>query len=257
MRQAEYPSTHGSCFTTVALLSLLIACAWPLPKALAQDKPSVVEKDPGFVSLFDGKSLEGWHAEDMSYWSVKDGAITGIISAEHPLARNYYLVWQGGKLADFELVLRHRVLCAKDELVNCGFQFRSEMFDGEIKQDCKGYQVDNQTKTPWLVRLYDEWGRHDLALRGESTVFEADGAKKVSPLTEAAGEAWFRLDEWHEYHLICRGNRITLKIDGKLAAEVVDGDPNQADLSGILGLQLHSGPPMTVQFKDIFLKKLQ
>ena len=210
--------------------------------------------DPGFKSIFNGKSLSGWKAADMSFWSVEDGAITGKITTERPTDRNHYLVWQGGKMGDFELKLRHRVLSAQS--VNSGFQFRSEMFDGKIKDDCRGYQVDNQTQVPWLIRLYDEWGRHDLAMRGEHTVFDTNGQKVVTSLPEASGPVWFKLEEWHEYDLVCRGTTITLKIDGRLLAEVVDNDPKQQDLVGILGLQLHSGPPMTVQFKDIRLKRL-
>lgn len=219
------------------------------------EKPAVCANDPAFVPIFDGKTFEGWKAEDMSYWTVEDGALTGTISEAHPLKRNYYLVWQGGKMADFELVMRHRVI-SKDS-VNSGYQFRSEMFDGELKQDCRGYQMDTQTQSPWLARLYDEFGRHDLALRGEKTVFDPDGKKNTTPLAEAAGPAWFALEDWHEYHLICKGAHLSLKIDGKLAAEVEDNDPKQQDFSGILGLQLHSGPPMKVQFKDIYYKPLK
>ena len=50
--------------------------------------------------------------------------------------------------------------------------------------------------------------------------------------------------------------RLTLRVNGVLVAEVIDNDPLQADASGILALQLHSGPPTFVQFKDIRLKKL-
>jgi hypothetical protein len=210
--------------------------------------------DDGFVSIFDGETLENWQAADMSYWSIEDDAITAKITAEHPSDRNHYLVYQGGKLGDFELKLRHRIV--SKETVNGGFQFRSEIFDGDIPDDCRGYQVDNNTNTPWLVRLYDEFGRHDLALRGQKTVFNADGTKETTPIGEAASDPWFRLDEWHEYHLICRGPELTLYIDGRLAAQVIDNDPAQQDFSGILALQLHSGPPMTVQFKDIGLKIL-
>ena len=157
-------------------------------------------------------------------------------------------------MGDFELKLQHRIVSSQS--VNGGFQFRSEIFDGKIKDDCRGYQVDNQTQVPWLIRLYDEWGREDLARRGERTVIDANGQKVVTPLPEAAGPAWFKLEEWHEYDLTCRGTTITLKIDGRLLAEVVDGDPKQQDFAGILGLQLHSGPPMKVQFKNIRLKRL-
>lgn len=215
---------------------------------------AAAENDDGFVPIFDGKTLNGWQAADMSYWSIEDGAITAKITADHPSERNHYLVYQGGKLGDFELKLRHRIV--SDETVNGGFQFRSEMFDGDIPNDCRGYQVDNNTNTPWLVRLYDEFGRHDLALRGQKTVFNADGTKETTTIPEAEGDPWFKLGEWHEYHLICRGSNLTLYVNGRLVAEVVDNDPSQQDFTGILALQLHSGPPMTVQFKDIRLKKL-
>jgi len=212
-----------------------------------------VDKD-GFARIFDGESLKDWKAADMSFWSVEDGAITAKITTEHPTDRNHYLVFQGGALGDFELKLRHRIL--SDQNVNGGFQFRSEIFNGKITDDCRGYQVDNNTGTPWLVRLYDEHGRETLAWRGERTAFAANGEKKTAPIEGAADPAPFRLDEWHEYDLICRGPRLTLKVNGVLVAEVIDNDPRQQDLAGILALQLHSGPPMTVQFKDIRLTRL-
>lgn len=210
--------------------------------------------EPGFARIFDGETFRGWKAADMSFWSIEDGAITAKITEEHPTKRNHYLVYQGGKLGDFELKLRHRILSSHD--VNCGFQFRSEIFDGEITDDCRGYQVDNNTGTPWLVRLYDEFGRHTLAWRGEKTVFDPSGEPTTTKDETMGGPAWFKLEEWHEYHLICRGSNLILKVDGRLAAEVVDNDPKQQDFSGILALQLHWGEPMTVQYKDIRLKIL-
>jgi hypothetical protein len=105
--------------------------------------------------------------------------------------------------------------------------------------------------------LYDEYGRHTLAMRGEQTVLRADGTRQTQPLAEAAGEAWFRLEDWHEYHLICNGGHLRLLVDGRLAAEVQDDDPRRGDPQGILALQLHSGPATVVQFKDIRLKVLR
>jgi len=205
-----------------------------------------------FTNLFDGKTLAGWKAADMSFWSVEDGAITARITDGHPLPANLYLIWQGGELGDFELKLKHRVFGSKG--INCGFQFRSKELPNH---DVAGYQVDNNLDTDWLVRLYDEHGRETLAWRGQRTVFDEQGKAAKSDLPEAKGPAWFRLDEWHEYHLICEGPHLTLKVDGRLASEVVDNDPAQCDLAGILGLQLHTGPPTTAQFKDIQLKVLK
>lgn len=207
--------------------------------------------EDGFKPIFDGKSFAGWKCDKMSHWSIEDGALTAKITAENPLERNIYLIWEG-ELRDFELKLKHRVFGSRS--INCGFQFRSKELPDH---DVAGYQVDNNLDTPWLVRLYDEFGRHDLAFRGEKTVFDEKGQATKSPLTEAQGEPWFKLEEWHEYHLICKGPSITLYIDGRLIAAVEDNDPAQQDFAGILGLQLHTGPtPTTAQYKDIRLKVL-
>ncbi len=238
------------------VFSMSCASAPEMPAGKPDPLPPVV-LEAGFESIFDGKTLDGWKAADMSFWSVEDGAITAKITKEHPTGRNHYLVYQGGALADFELKLRHRILSPHN--VNGGFQFRSEIFDGDIPDDCRGYQVDNNQdpNTPWLVRLYDEFGRHTLAFRGEKTVFAADGAKETERVAPADETAWFSLADWHEYHLSCRGPHLTVKVNGRMVAEVMDLDPKQQDFSGILAMQLHSGPPMTVQFKDLRIKRLE
>lgn len=210
------------------------------------------ESEEGYQTLFDGKTIEGWKAADMSFWSVEDGAITAKITPEHPLKANLYLIWQGGELADFELKMKHRVFGSPK--INCGFQFRSR----ELRNhDLLGYQMDNNLDTPWLVRLYEEHGRHTLALRGERTVIDAAGKMTKARIEEAQGPAAFKLEEWHEYDLACVGTRLTLKVDGQLVAEAMDFDPQHQALQGILALQLHTGPPTVAQFKDIRLKILK
>jgi len=207
------------------------------------------EDGPGFLSLFDGKSLAGWKAADGSWWSVEDGAITGKITAEKPCRKNQYLFSQVGPMQDFELKLSHRILSPHN--VNSGFQYRSAHYQGD---DCKGYQIDNNL--PDMIRMYDEFGRHTLAHRGERTVFDAAGKKTTTEIPEAKGKPWYDLRQWHEYRLVCRGPKMTLYVNGRLLGEVIDHDPKEHDLSGLLALQLHSGPPMTVQFKDIRYKPL-
>ena len=243
------------------LLAVLVVAS--LAVALVAAAPPADER--GFVSIFDGKTLDGWETIDPSYWSVKEGAIAAVITKDHPLKDNRYLVWKGdarlgapgGRLGDFELKLKSRV--RGDGAINNGFQFRSRVMDNGW--DVAGYQVDNNLNvggvSPWLVRLYDEHGRHDLALRGQRTTFDEGGKPTHEKIAEAAGEPWFKLEEWHEYHLTCVGNRITLKVDGRLAAEVIDHDPKQFDAAGILALQLHSGPPTVAEFKDVRLKVLK
>src|SRR2546427_13248973 len=79
----------------------------------------------GFESLFDGRTLKGWMGQDMSFWSVEEGAIMGTISPEHVPKLNQYLVWQGGVVDDFELKLRVRLRSTSSPGVNSGFQVRS------------------------------------------------------------------------------------------------------------------------------------
>ena len=234
------------------IIAALVTTTVAAEPAQSPNKPAPYvrsEDAPGFVPLFDGKTLDGWKAADMSWWSVEDGAITARITKEKPCDKNQYLFSEVGEMGDFELKLAHRIL--SPNIVNCGFQYRSEHYQDA---DCKGYQIDNNL--PNMIRLYDEFGRHTLAHRGERTVFDENGKKTTTEIPEAKGEPWFDLTQWHEYHLICRGPKITLYVNGRLVGEVIDNDPKERDLSGLLALQLHSGPPMTVQFKDIRWKRL-
>ncbi|MCX7008195.1 MAG: DUF1080 domain-containing protein, partial [Kiritimatiellaeota bacterium] len=206
-------------------------------------------QDDGFKPIFDGRTFAGWHAADMSFWSIEDGALTAEITKEHPLPANLYLIWQGGELADFELKLKSRVFGSPK--INNGFQFRSKEL---TNHDIMGYQMDNNLDTPWLVRLYEEHGRHTLAWRGERTVIDEHGNMAKEKIAEEQGPANFKLEEWCDYHLICIGRHLTLKVNGKLMAEVTDNDPVRFAAQGILAMQLHTGPPTVAQFKDIQLK---
>jgi 3-keto-disaccharide hydrolase len=210
--------------------------------------------DAGFEAIFDGKTLEGWKGQDMNFWGVEGGAITGTITPEHAPKMNQYLVWQNGSLDDFELKLKFRLTGSKKPGTNGGFQFRSRLMpDGDVA----GYQVDNEFGRDWKVRLYDEHGRHTLAYQGKRTEVSAEGKFHTSELPVDPEANKFNLDEWHEYHLIARGPHLLLKVNGRTVAEVIDNDPKQQDLSGVLALQLHTGPPMKAQFKDILLRKLE
>lgn len=206
-------------------------------------------------SIFDGKTLEGWKAPDMSYWSVVDGAITAIASEENPCVKNQFLVWQGGEIGDFVLTLKFRV--DGGPKANSGIQVRSRVLeDGHAV----GYQVDiSQPDAPWLGAIYDEHGRKMLASRGEKTVVQANGELAKSSLEESGKAAIesYRAGEWNSYEIRGKGNRISVKLNGHQTSVVIDEQEEERELSGILALQLHSGPPMTVQFKDIRLKKLK
>ncbi|MHC4594444.1 MAG: family 16 glycoside hydrolase [Planctomycetota bacterium] len=210
-------------------------------------------EEAGFKPIFNGKTLNGWQAPDMSYWLVKDGAITARATQQHPVTKNQFLVWQFGELDDFELKLKYRIRGTSS--ANSGIQIRSRV---EEDGHAVGYQADIDLGGRYAGALYDEGGRRMLAERGQKTVIGSDG--KMTSTSIAASDSLFaniKKDDWNDYHIIARGAHIVLKINGKVTAEVIDNDKGQRDLSGVLALQLHSGPPMTVQFKDIRLKRLK
>jgi len=219
----------------------------PIP---ASSPPSL----PGeFQKIFDGKSLKGWDAHDMSFWSVRDGAITGQSTAEHPCTKNQFIVWQGGDVADFELKLKFRV---RGNGGNSGVQFRSKMREDGL---AIGYQADIYQSGGYLGGVCDELHKRDgpelLSANGSRTVIAKDGQRTRTPIaTQAKMREW---DEWNDYHIIAIGRKVILRINGVTASEMIDNEEAHFDLEGILGLQLRAGKPMTVQFKDIYLKQLK
>ena len=205
-----------------------------------------------FQSIFDGQSLEGWKALDMSYWSVRDGAITGESTPDKPCISNQFLVWQGGDVEDFEVKLKFRV---KGNGCNSGVQFRSRIRPDGL---AVGYQADIYESGSYLGGVCDEAHSRDgpelLTANGKKTVIDASGKRTA---TDLGFEASMKPQgEWNDYHISAKGQHIILRINGQVSSELIDQEEGHYDLKGILGLQLRSGEPMTVQFKDIFLKQL-
>ena len=207
------------------------------------------EEDSGFESIFDGKTLHGWSAPDMRYWSVRDGSITAESSEMLPCKRNQFLVWQLGSLDDFILRLKFRITGPPS--ANSGIQFRSQIADDG---HALGYQADIDRAGTYLGLLYDEHGRGVLAKRGEKTIIDPEGKRETIRLE--GQQAKVDLNDWNDYEIIACGPHITLKLNGITSAEVIDEERKQRDLSGKLALQIHSGPSMTIQFKDIRLKRM-
>ncbi len=206
------------------------------------------EVEEGFKPVFNGKDLSGWDG-DPKFWSVEDGAITGKTTPENPGKENTFLIWRDGLVDDFELRLNYRVING-----NSGIQIRSQETE---RWKAKGYQCDIESGERWMGAIYDEHGRGPLALRGQKTVISENGEKKTEQIGDPA-ELFSKIkkDDWNEYVIIARGSQITVKVNGHLMSEVIDNQSSENERQGILALQIHSGPPMTVQFKNIRLKRL-
>jgi len=213
--------------------------------AMAQDN------EPGFQPIFDGKTLNGWKGQE-GRWQVVDGAIVGETTEANPLPKNTFLVWDDGTVDDFELRLQFRI--SGSDRANSGIQFRgTQREDGHVV----GYQADIDRARQWVGALYDEaTGRGALAKRGFQSIVNAEGKIETKQVNDPA-EIFSKidLDGWNEYSISARGNHIVNKINGNVTVDVTDNDPNGLDRSGLLALQLHTGPPMKIEFRKIRLKR--
>jgi hypothetical protein len=216
----------------------------------------VTAGEEGFKPIFDGKTLHGWEG-DPKLWRVENGAITGQTTAENPAKNNTFLIWRGGKVADFELKLEFRMPNAG--FANSGVQYRSREEPKKVgRWVVGGYQADMDGQNQYTGILYDERGRGILAMRGQKTAVAADHRPKlVEQFADSDQLAkTIKNRQWNEYDIIARGNHLVQKINGRLMIDVTDNDPERRKLEGILALQIHVGEPMKVQFRNIRLKQL-
>jgi len=212
---------------------------------------SAAQAEDGFKSLFNGKGLSGWKG-DTTRWTVKDGAITGTTKSDPPLKSNTFLVWSG-EVADFELRLSYKMVGG-----NSGIQYRSRLIDDK-KFIVGGYQADIDSSPTYSGINYEERGRGILATRGQAIHIRADGKKDLvgSLGDKDALQKKIKNEDWNEYRIVARGNHLQHFINGVLMSEVIDDQKSKTASKGVLALQIHVGPPMVVQFKDIRIKELK
>lgn len=207
-------------------------------------------EDANWDSIFDGKTLKGWDGNP-KFWSVKDGAITGQTTKQNPTKGNTFIIWRGGETGDFELKLEYKIVNG-----NSGIQYRSFEVPDK-KWVVGGYQADFEAGKTYSGILYGERFRGILARRGDKTVIGANHKPKVvgSVGKSADIQAKIKHEDWNEYHVVAQGFHFVHRINGVLTAECTDEDAEMRRKSGILALQLHAGPPMTVQFRNIRIKR--
>ncbi|MHC5537738.1 3-keto-disaccharide hydrolase [Singulisphaera rosea] len=217
------------------------------------DRPAATAapKD-GEVPLFNGKDLSGWRG-NKAYWSVEDGALTGKTTPTNLLAQNTFLIWEGTPPPDFELRFHYKIVGG-----NSGVQYRSRVIDDALYV-VGGYQADIDSSPKYTGMNYEERGRTFLAQRGEKVEIAPDGSKKVVASLGNKDElqAKVKNEDWNEYIIIAKRNHLTHIVNGVTMSEVTDNQKDKAATTGILAIQLHQGPPMTVQLKDFQLKALE
>ena len=229
---------------------LSIALPWALMSSerATAEREIIVSADLG-VSMFNGKDLTGWTGAP-GWWKVEDGALTSESTPEKPCKACNYLTWQGGQPADFELTCDFKLSAA----ANSGVQLRSET---RPDWDTYGYQAD-MTGDGSLVGYVYHHKRGLIAERGEKVTIAADGKKEVQKVSDPAELLTkYKKEQWNQYRMVCKGPEITLYINGTLMCQITDHDASTGGKGGIIALQMHPGPPMKVQFKNLYLKELK
>ncbi len=228
------------------------------------------QSEKGFKSIFDGKTLNGWEG-DTKYWRVENGNLVGEITPETLLKTNSFITWKGGEPADFELKGEFNIT----EKGNSGINYRSEKL-ADIPYALRGYQADIDGANRYTGQNYEERGRTTLAYRGEiASINPQSGTWKPEDVrAKVQKNAWterkvtgslgenealktkIKSEDWNTFHLIIKGNRLQHYINGILMSDVTDNDLVNGKSKGLLGVQVHVGPPMKVQYRNLRLKQL-
>ncbi|MPZ17857.1 MAG: DUF1080 domain-containing protein [Luteitalea sp.] len=219
-------------------------------------EPLALDDHTGFEPIFDGSSMNGWDG-DASFWRVENGALVGESTAENPVEQNTFLIWRGGEPKDFELKVEFRL-----SATNSGIQIRSAQVPagGDVgKWVLAGYQADIDFENAYTGMIYEERGRGFLARRGQAVYVPAgEGARPriVGNLERSADElkAIIKTSDWNHVHIIARANMIVQIVNGQVTSLLVDDDAENRSLGGLIGFQMHSGDPMKVEFRNIYLK---
>jgi hypothetical protein len=260
---------------------MMVACGvganWTLAAQGARGgAPIPFEDRTGFRSIFDGTSLQGWDG-DPTFWRVEGGAIVGESTAQKVVAQNTFLIWRGGEPADFELKLEFRM-----NATNSGVQYRSvQLPEGGTEKIgrwvLKGYQADIDFNNQYTGMLYEERGRGFLAPRGtfgyvgpNQPPAGARGRAAPAAAGATAGprgrlgqladsetlRSVIKQNDWNQLHVIARGHVLIHVLNGHVTALFLDDDAANRASKGLIGLQIHTGPPMKVEFRQLYLKTL-
>jgi type 1 glutamine amidotransferase len=207
---------------------------------------------PGFVSLFNGQDLAGWEG-DPRIWSVAEGTIMGRTTDSVRANENTFLTWKD-ELGDFELRLRFKI-----EGGNSGVYFRARKRSAQNRdrEALTGMQADFSADGQWTGVIMEYTLREILAERGEHVVIDESGNRMVTRTLGDSAELLgaTKPGEWNDYSIVSLGSEIKIAINGVAMAELEDRDPKRLK-RGWLGLQVHTGMPMRVQFKDLYLRRL-
>lgn len=202
----------------VLFVSLLAAAS------LAAQPISSAEKKEGFKPLFNGKNLKQWKG-DPKLWSVEKGVIIGTTDGVE-IKANTFLI-HSMPVSNFHLKFQVKLRNG-----NSGVQFRSEELPDFV---VKGLQAD-MAENNWWGSIYDEKGKRGVVSNG----------------WKGKAEKVVKANDWNDYEVVANGESIKIIVNGMVTSEIQDS----SKMSGVLALQLHRGPGMKVEFRNMRIKTL-
>lgn len=223
-----------------------------------------------FISIFNGKNLEGWQG-DPTYWRVENGILTGEVTPETILKRNSFIIYKKEQPENFELKLEYKITNSG----NSGVNYRSALIE-TMPFALRGYQCDIDGKNKYTGQNYEEKKRTTLAYMGETVTIPQmpDSIPKQNIRKNVKRNCWQTRDvsttklksdlvstikpnDWNTIHLIVKDNKMQHYVNGVLFSEVTDLDKVNRSTKGYIGVQVHVGPPMKVEYRAIQLKTLK
>lgn len=255
--------TGNFYFTVVCIVPLILMLT--IHFSSCSSTKSYAGKD-GYYLIFDGKTLDGWEYDSV-YWRVENGSLVGEVTPATLLKRNSFIIKKNFILRNFELKVEYRI----SSHGNSGINYRSKVIDS-LPYAMRGYQADVDGQNHYTGQNYEERGRTTLAYIGQKVII---GTTETTQLKDnIKNNAWtkrtvaaslgntdslklhIKNEDWNEYHLIVKGNRLLHYVNGVLMSDVTDNDTTNHTLSGSLGVQVHVGPPMKIEYRNFRVKEL-
>jgi len=245
-----------------------------------QPDPIDFNEHAGWVSLFDGKTLNGWSGDEN--WKVEDGAIVIESTCEKPTG-TVYLVWQGGEPADFELKLEMK----GTGNINGGVQYRGWIVPpnpgrggggrgqqaepcpsgqprgtppsaaSEAKWNMAGPQYDFDAGNRYPGQFYEQaTGRGIVAFKGQVVrTEEGKNPRLLATLGDPATiDSYYKPNDWNQEHIVAIGNQMTHLLNGHVMSILIDDDATKFHKSGLIGIEVEATGKLYV--RNIWLKKM-
>jgi hypothetical protein len=222
----------------------------------------------GYVSIFDGKSLDGWDGNP-KFWRVENGAIVGESTPANP-SGNSYIVYRKLEAHDFTLKFEVKV----EGTGGTGLQYRSRTglpwlanIPASVTANVGPVNLDWMMTGPqadfWPSRVYtgqfysENTPMRILAWRGQVVEGFGDKSKRLMGTIgdrAALGEL-VKQNDWNEYVVIARGGTFLHIVNGRLMAAMIDDDPSSSNnWSGQFGIEIEATTRVSV--RNVWVKKL-